>query len=1017
MFPRVTSIVVVLAVLALVVAAPAVRADEANDQYAVAAGHYARENWKLAADEFQAFLKIYPTDAKADQGVFFLAGALLQSGRLEEAEKQFADYLRRAPEGPYARAARYRVGEAAYLGKRFEQARKDLESFRRTYPGDQLDAYVLPYLGDIALARNDPAVAADCFGEALRRFPQSAMQDDCRLGLGRALKELGKPDEAGRYYQALAAKRGSPLADDARFRLGVLECDSGAYAEAVATLAPFETELARSPLQSRARLARALALEKLGKLDEARLLLEKIVADAEVGVEAGNRIGMIQKRQEHWDAASRTLLAAAEKHSRHKLAQAMRFHAGDAMLRAGRAAEATAQFDRVLASVEGDDSWRDDAARGKIQAAMQAKDYPTVDREAAAFSKQFPESPLRTDVERLLGRSLVARRQYAPAVMALEPLVREKATEPETLEDRYLLALAYEGCLRYDDALAVLPPVLAGGEERLKAAARLTQASLLMALKRFPDAVEPLEQFLATQSTGERAVKAKAQLAVCLARSGRIENAKKLHGALLEEQATDAVFAPAVEQLAEAAYAAGDFVWSAELFAWLVDQSNRAEFAPQGLSGLGWSQFKRGQLAEAAATFERLLHKNPDAKLAAETACVRGRILQRLNQPDGALAMYDLILDRYPDPKSRPFAEALLAAARLRDELEQDQQAAGLYQRLVKVYPKHAELDSVLYEWSWVLSDLGRDDEAAARLNRIHQEFPKSEYWADATYRLAQRAMDAKDHAMANKLTDAILAKGPKPGIGQHTLCLQWQIAAVDKKWNDVRRAAERLIKDYPDSRLRLVADFWIAEAIYRQGDYDAAGTRFESLMQRRRGHDESWMAMIPLRRAQVLAQKKKWIEAQAIASKIATEYPNFEQQYEVDYVLGRCLAARADFQAAREAYRNVIRSKQGAKTETAAMAQWMIGETYFHQKNYDSALREYLRVEILYAYPRWQAGALLQAGKCREQLGEWKAARRVVLPAGASLSRNVVRRRSHSPVARRRATFRFKSGFTGGKQ
>jgi TolA-binding protein len=35
------------------------------------------------------------------------------------------------------------------------------------------------------------------------------------------------------------------------------------------------------------------------------------------------------------------------------------------------------------------------------------------------------------------------------------------------------------------------------------------------------------------------------------------------------------------------------------------------------------------------------------------------------------------------------------------------------------------------------------------------------------------------------------------------------------------------------------------------------------------------------------------------------------------------------------------------------------------------AALREYLRVEILYAYPRWTAAALLQAGKCYEHLGK----------------------------------------------
>jgi TolA-binding protein len=82
-------------------------------------------------------------------------------------------------------------------------------------------------------------------------------------------------------------------------------------------------------------------------------------------------------------------------------------------------------------------------------------------------------------------------------------------------------------------------------------------------------------------------------------------------------------------------------------------------------------------------------------------------------------------------------------------------------------------------------------------------------------------------------------------------------------------------------------------------------------------------------------------------------------------------LANQAEFDAARQAYNKAIHSPAGAKTETAAKAQLMIGETFFHQKNYEAALREYLRVEILYDYPNRQAAALLQAGRCRERLGE----------------------------------------------
>ena len=100
----------------------------------------------------------------------------------------------------------------------------------------------------MALAAGDSAAASEYFGEALRRFPNSSLEDHCRLGLARALADSGNRDEAARYYAALAAKRGSPLADDARFRLGALQYDEGKYAEAVATLSDFEAADRRKSL-------------------------------------------------------------------------------------------------------------------------------------------------------------------------------------------------------------------------------------------------------------------------------------------------------------------------------------------------------------------------------------------------------------------------------------------------------------------------------------------------------------------------------------------------------------------------------------------------------------------------------------------------------------------------------------------------------------------------------------------------------------------------------------------------
>ena len=58
---------------------------------------------------------------------------------------------------------------------------------------------------------------------------------------------------------------------------------------------------------------------------------------------------------------------------------------------------------------------------------------------------------------------------------------------------------------------------------------------------------------------------------------------------------------------------------------------------------------------------------------------------------------------------------------------------------------------------------------------------------------------------------------------------------------------------------------------------------------------------------------------------------------------------------------------------ELAARAQWLRGETFFHQKNYHEALREFLKVDILYRdCPSWQAAVLLEAGKVYERLDQW---------------------------------------------
>ena len=969
---------VLLFALAAIAVPNTSRADDANDQYAVAAGHYAEQRWKFAAEEFQAFLEKYPNHPRANQSLFLLGEALLQTGDKAKAAKYFQEYLERDPKGKFARPALYRAGETAYMTKDNKRARHQLELFRQRYSDDPLSAYVLPYLGDLALARDDPTAAIKYFQEALQRFPDGPLLDDCEFGLARAFERLGKNDEAERYYGTVAQKTTSRWADDAHFHLGSLQYAMGKYAQAVATFTDFEKQRPQSPWIPSARLGHGWALMKLGRLDEAKPIFRSVVDDPKIGVDAQYWLGMAQKLGGDYPAAAKTLAAAAVAGPKHSSVSAMRYHAGDALLRAGNPKAAIAELDRMITAAEPDDTWFDDALLAKVQAALELADHDTLDRAAEEFRRRCSGSPLTANLDRAVAQSLLARQKYDAAAKLLEPLVQVGLHDQRGLEDRYLLARAYEGLKRYDDALALLLPVTDSAKGELRNDALLSQGVVLRAMKRYDAAVEPLNTLLKDKPKGELAVKALSELAICYALGGELDKAKAIYRHLAEKFPGNELLGPLTEHLAEAAYAAKDTQWAAELFEYLKSDTQSKENRWKGFSGLGWSQFKAKKFDEAAATFEQLLATDPPDDLAAEAAWVRGQILDQKGQHDQALVMYDRVIDKYPTSTQHP--QALLAAARLRDRLEQDREAAALYQQLAEKYPKFDKLDAVLYEWAWVLDELNKPQEAVQQFQRIRQEFPKSRYFGDATIQLAERDFAAKQYNQAEKLIDDILA--PKddaqkddPRSRENALWLQGRIAIAREKWAAVQDTFGKLLSKFPETERRLVVEYWIAEAVFNQNDFEAAERRFAKLLQDTQGQKEPWLANIALRQAQALAHLKRWNQAYALAKQIEHDFPDFELQFEVDYLLGRCLANRADFQAARDAYQRVIRSPGGAKTETAAMAQWMIGESYMHQKNFEAAVREFLKLKILYAYPTWQAAALLQAGKCHEKLGEWQQA------------------------------------------
>ncbi len=139
-----------------------------------------------------------------------------------------------------ARAALFRAGETAYLAGQYERAGGDFARFRRDYPEDRLNAYVLPYLGQIALDEGKAAEAEGLLREALRRFPQGKLRDSARLGLARAREKQADGAEAEKLYRQVVEEGTGIARAEAWFRLGALQYAGGQFAAAAESFAAVE---------------------------------------------------------------------------------------------------------------------------------------------------------------------------------------------------------------------------------------------------------------------------------------------------------------------------------------------------------------------------------------------------------------------------------------------------------------------------------------------------------------------------------------------------------------------------------------------------------------------------------------------------------------------------------------------------------------------------------------------------------------------------------------------------------
>jgi TolA-binding protein len=1001
------------------------------DALKFANGLLRQKKYDLAVEEYDRFIKSGATGQDRDDARFGLANARLYLGKFREARAAFDEFLEAAADDPRRLTARYRLGELAYLLGDLRASRSSLEEFTAATANHAGLEMAWTYLGDACFGLQDFSHARMAYERSLAGYPQGKLAERAKYGLGRSLATLGEPGRAEVVLQELVKQPNPEWIDRAWLQIGLIRKSAGKFQEAIAAFSALERTVPGSPLVREAQLQRALALTRLDRGAEAEQLLRSLAtASVPQAARAALELATIELERKEPDAAMITLDSALKRFPESPLLPALHYRIAEVLLTKNRLEEAQSRFEQVVAA-NADDPWADDALQHAAQTALDRGDLAAVRRLTRSFAKQFPQSPLKLEMRLIEARAAAREGKHDDAVAILKALLDEPAVPKNgsptataneiTQAARYELAVCYRALGQADLANPILASLAEGSNGQVAIDAKFLVGQSHLDAGRYAEALPMLTAYLSASPRGEVADVAMAHLAVAHLGLGQLDLASKAVVELAERFPRTKLLGPTRLRLAEAELAAHRADLACEHFrnvaglepsngqlpaasdAGKQNDSTEPSLRIRALAGLGKSLWELGKPAEAARAFATLLARAPNDPIAPEVALAHGRALEASGQPEAAQKAYSFVIERFVN--SDQAQQSSLAQARLLARTGRHVESAHAFEQLVANPSARDSLqkagvtpDILLAELGWVLLDCDKHDEADRVFTRLLVEYPQSSRSADARFNLAESANLARNYKEVVRLLLPIADRKPvapsgNPNAGnpqsvtpalvstpdpiQRLLpAVLYRLGRTQVELNDLAAAAatlDRLLAEFADNPYRREAQYLRAETALRQGQAASAEKQFTSLLNEppTAADAKDFIAAVRTKRIQCWVALKRWqdvlAEVQTRKGELAAVDPAVA---ELDYARGQALLGLGKLDEARAAFQAVIDVRKDG--ELAAQAQLMRGETFFHEDKYHEALRDFLKVDILHNAPRWQAAALLEAGKVYERLDHW---------------------------------------------
>jgi TolA-binding protein len=822
---------------------------------------------------------------------------------------------------------------------------------------------------DLAAARRFAAVAESSTDPALASRGEFLA--------GQCFLKAAQDNDALKFFSLAAQRPNGPFADEAALAIAGLQEKRGDTAEASKTLDRLVSTKCSGSVMGRAHLIRARLLLNAKQIDKARAELSQAANDdSSLAPSVEYYLAKCDLQNGDASAAAKRLAAAAKKFADDGMLPNILFDLAVAQTHSGDDRSALKTLSR---QTHLDEETASQVLQMQAAITHRLGQYADSQKHCNEFFKRFAGHPSASSIAFIAAENTFLAGDNESALKRFGSFLKQYPKDSQAPKARLRAGWAAYRLKRFDEARAMLQPI---ADDRVRDAdlrgALLALGDIAFAARNWKDAEQNLSGYVS--GSGEIPSADDALLKLGIARQRLADHAKAIEAfdALLKSHPKSVHRLQAIFERGQSLLETKHTPAAEATFEAVLADGADSRFAPYALNHLATIAMSAGRPDQAADRLEKLLAAKPPKEI--EEAALLNLGSTRIAQQQFAPAekAFKRFLSKHED--SPRVGEALAGVAISIARQDRCEEALGIFDRLDE--SARAKIDpslrrSAAYERAWCLKATGRQDEASKLLRAVIDD-PQAGDLADrAALELADIHFAAKRYPDVASLLRPALQRATKdqpPRDQKIAAQIRFRLGLCEFELGHFDVALgllDAFLADAPAKKLTVSALYYAGESAFRLGKFEAAAKHFGSVTTDYA--KDTACAPSLLRLGESLAHLQRWIASEEAFAAYLKRFADEDAWYQAQFGLAWARENQSRYDDAISAYSKLADKHSGP---TAARAQFQIGECHFAMKHYDDALRELLKVDILYDYPEWSAAALYEAGRCFEQLGKSVEAR-----------------------------------------